>query len=42
MSYIEQRADEQITTEIMWEDVIWFRGYVKTITYYNKRYVIPK
>lgn len=42
MSFIEGKEIAQILTEVMWEDVIRCRWYLKTITYYNKRYLIPK
>lgn len=40
--YCEGKDENQITTGVMGEDVIWFRGYLKTVTYYNKRYFIPR
>ncbi len=42
MSFIEKRDGQQVMTEIVGEDIIWFRSYLKNITYYNKRYLIPK
>lgn len=42
ISATDGKKDEQILAEVAGEDVIWFRGYLKTISYYNKRYVIPK
>jgi hypothetical protein len=42
INYINNKSEDQITGETIGEDVIRFRGYVKTISYYNKRYLIPK
>lgn len=28
--------------EVIGEDIVWFRWYLKNITYYNKRFLIPK
>lgn len=40
-NYIEAKIENN-QAEITWEDVIWFRWYLKNITFYNKRYLIPK
>lgn len=40
--FIDWKSDEKILTEIAWEDIIWFKWFLKNITYYNKRYLIPK
>ncbi len=42
ISVTDGKKDDQIIAEISGEDIIWFRWYLKTISYYNKRYVIPK
>lgn len=31
-----------IYKSISWEDVLWFKWFIKNITYYNKRFLIPK
>lgn len=33
---------EEIYKSVSWEDVLWFKWFLKNITYYNKRYLIPK
>lgn len=33
---------DNIYKSVSWEDVLWFKGFLKNITYYNKRYLIPK
>lgn len=40
--FVENKTDEKIFTDIAWEDIIWFRWFLKNITFYNKRYLIPK
>ncbi len=42
LAYCEGKEETHIVSGVMGEDVIWFRGYLKTITYYNKRYFIPR
>ncbi len=32
---------DDIHSYIRWEDIIWFKDYLRAITYYNKRYFIP-
>jgi hypothetical protein len=32
----------EIYKSVSWEDVLWFKWFLKNITYYNKRYLIPK
>lgn len=41
-SYCEWKEDTKIFGDLVGEDIIRFRGYLKTITYYNKRYFIPR
>ncbi len=36
------KGKEEIYKLVSWEDVLWFKGFLKNITYYNKRYLIPK
>jgi len=33
---------DEVYKSIVWEDLIWFRWFLKNITYYNKRFLIPK
>lgn len=42
MWFIDNKDEDKLISEIWWEDVIWFRWYIKNITFYNKRYLIPK
>ncbi|HOG15637.1 MAG TPA: hypothetical protein PK674_03550, partial [Candidatus Absconditabacterales bacterium] len=36
------QGKENVYKLVSGEDVLWFRGFLKNITYYNKRYIIPK
>jgi hypothetical protein len=38
--FIKWRTD--VYKSVSWEDVLWFKWFLKNITYYNKRYLIPK
>lgn len=40
--FVENKLDEKLFSDVWWEDIIWFRWYLKNITFYNKRYIIPK
>lgn len=42
LAFIDGKRDDEIINQVTGEDVVWLRGYLKTISYYNKRYVIPK
>ncbi len=33
---------EDVYKLVSGEDVLWFKGFLKYATYYNKRYIIPK
>jgi hypothetical protein len=33
---------DEIYKSVSGEDVLWFKWFLKNITYYNKRYLIPK
>lgn len=37
--YCYKKKPEDIFGGLSWEDIIWFRGFLKTIGYYNKRYI---
>ncbi|NOZ44513.1 MAG: hypothetical protein GXP45_05255 [bacterium] len=41
-SFVENKTRVQILAQIGGEDMVWFRGFLKNITYYNKRFLIPK
>lgn len=40
--YCENYTEEQLIAESAGEDIVWLRGYLKAISYYNKRYLLPK
>jgi hypothetical protein len=40
-SYIESHKIENLYRDLSIDDIVWFRGLLKNITYYNKRYIIP-
>ncbi len=40
--FVDTKTDESIFADIGGEDVIWFRWFLKNITFYNKRYLISK
>jgi hypothetical protein len=42
IAFGEWKSLEEISKKIIWEDVIWFKWFLKNITYYNKRFLIPK
>ncbi|MFA5748109.1 MAG: hypothetical protein WC872_03255, partial [Candidatus Absconditabacterales bacterium] len=42
IAFGEGKSLEEISKKIIGEDVIWFKGFLKNITYYNKRFLIPK
>lgn len=39
-NFVKEKGD--IYKLVSWEDVLWFKWFLKNITYYNKRYLIPK
>jgi hypothetical protein len=39
--YCYNKKIEDIFWGLSGEDIIWFRGFLKTISYYNKRYIMP-
>ena len=41
IGFVANKQDEEILAETMGEDIIWFRWYIKNLTYYNRRYLIP-
>lgn len=42
LRYGEKYNEEQLIVESAGEDIVWLRGYLKAISYYNKRYLLPK
>lgn len=42
MRYSEQYTEDKLALESAGEDIVWLRGYLKAISYYNKRYLLPK
>lgn len=40
--FIKWKNEREIFDNIYWEDIIWFKWFLKNITHYNKRYLIPK
>lgn len=42
LNFIDEKNLQKNTWELWWEDIVWFRWYLKNITFYNKRYLIPK
>lgn len=40
--FIQQKTEEDIMTGVAGEDIIWLRGYLKNIRYYNVRFLIPQ
>ncbi len=39
--FVQEKSDDTIINDIAGEDIIRFRGYLKNITFYNKRYIHP-
>ncbi len=42
LRYSEQYNEEQLSIESAGEDIVRLRWYLKAISYYNKRYLLPK
>ncbi len=42
IQYCKRQWPDKIWNFISWEDTVWLRWFYKTITYYNKRYLIPQ
>lgn len=40
--FCQDKNISEAKKNIIWEDIVWFRWYLKNITYYNKRFLIPK
>ena len=41
-SFSAEKPEEQLLASFSGEDLVWFRGLLKNIAYYNKRFVIPR
>lgn len=41
-SFCAEKTEDQLLTSFSGEDLVWFRGLLKNIAYYNKRFVIPR
>lgn len=41
-SFSAEKSEEQLLVSFSGEDLVWFRGLLKNIAYYNKRFVIPR
>jgi len=41
-NFVEKKSSVAFWEAISGEDVIWFRWFLKNLTYYNKRFLIPK
>lgn len=41
LTYCAKKTPEEILSGFLGEDVIWYRWFLKTISYYSKRYILP-
>jgi hypothetical protein len=41
-TFTDDKNKADILKTIIWEDIIWFRWFLKNVTYYNKRFLIPR
>ena len=41
-SFCAEKTEDQLLASFSGEDLVWFRGLLKNIAYYNKRFVIPR
>lgn len=41
-SFVGKKSESQLWSAFSGEDLLWFRGLLKNISYYNKRFVIPR
>lgn len=42
VTFVDKKTKGEILKTIIWEDIVWFRWFLKNITYYNKRFLIPR
>ena len=40
--FVQDHQNDEVMAHISGEDILWMRGYLKNIVYYNKRFIIPK
>lgn len=40
--FVGKKSESQLMSSFSGEDLLWFRGMLKNISYYNKRFVIPR
>ncbi len=41
-AFVGKKSESQLMSSFSGEDLLWFRGMLKNISYYNKRFVIPR
>ena len=41
-SFCAEKTEDQLLASFSGEDLVWFRGLLKNIAYYNKRFVMPR
>ena len=41
-SFSTEKSEDQLLASFSGEDLVWFRGLLKNIAYYNKRFVMPR
>ena len=41
-SFCAEKSEDQLLASFSGEDLVWFRGLLKNIAYYNKRFVMPR
>jgi hypothetical protein len=42
LAFTKDKGQEEIMKKSNGEDFVWFTWFLKNITYYNKRFLIPK
>lgn len=42
IKFYREKEGKNVVSSLSGEDVMWLRGYLKNITYYNRRYLIPQ
>jgi len=42
LDFSQHKTENEILNDVLWEDLIRFRWYVKNISYYNHRFLVPK
>lgn len=41
MTRCEGKQTNDLLSNLNGDDIVWFGGYLKNISYYNRRYIIP-